>query len=223
MRKSILIRKDLRLGLLHKVFFMRAIYAAILFLIIFSSCSKDYGTTTVSGKVVDATTGEPVPFANVILGDRASESFTSGYVPRETFKADENGSFSFSFEAKRKAAYGLNASKEHYFSAADEPYLKNGAKNEDIEIKITPGGWIRFHLKDEAPLGDVSRFTIHPFVSPSSVEIDWPPLDTTFTVYTSGNKEALYPYWLIVNYKEERATVNIKTKALDTTDVYIKY
>ncbi len=195
-----------------------------LFLFLFTSCSKDYGTTTVEGKVVDATTGEPVPYATVSLGSRAKEVLSSGYGHKESYQADANGNYSFSFDAISDGSYGVDAGyNDLYFSNDGYIPIDGGRKNKNIEIKIKPGGWIRFHVKDEEPRGDVASFLVQSFISPSYVRISNPPKDTTFVVFTYGNKNEPYVYWVKINYEETKTIGEVQTKALDTVDAYIKF
>jgi hypothetical protein len=211
------------LGLPLKAFFMKAIYATLYLSIIFSSCNKDYGTTTVEGKEVDVTTGKPVPYAKVLLQSHVKFS-ESGTGTEQEFTADAAGNFAFSFEAEKDKVYEADGYKQDlYFNAIDATNIEKGKKNKDAEVKLQPAGWLRFHLHDEAPVGNVESFHIQGFNFPPSVSINWPPIDPTFKVMTFGNIDKQFVYWLTINNEQIRTIDTVFCRALDTTDVYIKF
>ena len=202
---------------------MKAIYAALFFSIIFSSCSKESGTTTVEGKVVDATTGKPVPYGKVLLQSHVKFS-EGGTGTEQEFTADAAGNFAFSFEAEKDKVYEADGYKQDlYFNAIDAYNIEKGKKNKDAEVEIRPAGWLRFYLHVEAPVGNIESIGIQPFILPSSVRINWPPIDTSFKVMTFGNIENQYFYFLKANGVNQTYEGKVIPKALDTTDVYIKF
>jgi hypothetical protein len=125
----------------------------LLSLLLFSSCSKDSGTTTASGQVIDDNTGLPVPNATVILNESNPNSFSGGGGPIASYACDKDGKFSFSFSASSSHNYYLDASKsndhgELYAHPADKPYLNAGHKNTNVTLKINPMVFVKLHAKD---------------------------------------------------------------------------
>jgi hypothetical protein len=121
----------------------------LLSLLLFSSCSKDSGTTTASGQVIDDNTGLPVPNA-VILNESNPNSFSGGGGPIASYACDKDGKFSFSFSASSNHGYYLDAAKsnnngELYAHPTDKPFLNKGSKNKNLTLKLNPLVFVRLH------------------------------------------------------------------------------
>lgn len=115
-------------------------FSALLFL---SSCSKDKeildykGQFTLSGLVVDASTGKGVPYARIrVIETTRGFSGTAKYVVQ--LEADANGNYSFSFQANAEDCYyRMYAKADDYMDHmyGDEiTFTRNGKKTQNISL-----------------------------------------------------------------------------------------
>ena len=113
----------------------------------------------ITGTVVDAVTGQPIPRASVTSGyDPATRSFTF---------TDTSGRFSLTVKTLKRV--GFNVSRQGYQPGAHNKDLKEGADDakSDITIKLIPLGVIHGRLvnADGEPLPDLSVVLLKASVS----------------------------------------------------------
>lgn len=111
-------------------------------------CKSLSGHTEVSGRVLDAVTGKPVPNAQVALG--ILESTWGGVNGQnvEQMTADSKGNYSFTFTALKNKNYYIIATADNYFENNIEAYpVKEGYKTTDYNIGLPPQGTVKFHIR----------------------------------------------------------------------------
>ncbi len=126
-----------------------------------AGCERYEGPTQVSGQVVDRFTGQPVPNATVQVGGIASGLGAGGTSQGNSYQADGQGRFAFSFEADARQNYTLFASTPSGYASdyGDCPLLKAGHKNDNLQVKTAAPAWVKINCVDDAPLGKVGLYT----------------------------------------------------------------
>ncbi len=130
-------------------------------LLALNGCQKESGPTAVVGQVVEFSTGQPVPNAQVRLtkygggssgsiGGAGSGGFSAQGAP---YLADAQGHFEFTFNAESHGSYALRASKGPYYQEASdrEVILSNGRPNRDLHVPVYASAWARYVLVNELP------------------------------------------------------------------------
>ncbi|TNE81075.1 MAG: carboxypeptidase regulatory-like domain-containing protein [Bacteroidetes bacterium] len=126
-------------------------FSALLFL---SSCSKDKeilnykGQFTITGQVVDASTGMGIPFARVQVSELPRGFWASGGKWVIDLKADANGIYSFSFQANAEDNYyQLYARSDNYedMQGGEEiTFTRNKKKTQNITL--VPFAYFKLHV-----------------------------------------------------------------------------
>ncbi|MDQ3073451.1 MAG: carboxypeptidase-like regulatory domain-containing protein, partial [Bacteroidota bacterium] len=116
-----------------------------------ASCLKESGTTTVEGQLVDATTGQPVPYGQVTLKfSPVGSGGVGGFGVEEEHTADAGGNFSFKFDASGSNHYKVDGYKTNYYFGAHEDgeTIKGGRRIKNLSIKLKPMAFVKYHFLD---------------------------------------------------------------------------
>ncbi len=107
------------------------------------------------GQLVDATTGQPVPYGQVTLHARSVGSSSGGYGTLEEHTADADGNFSFKFDASSGIDYKVDGYKINYYYGAHEDgeTIKGGRRIKNLSVKLKPMAFVRYHIQDVDSLG----------------------------------------------------------------------
>lgn len=193
-------------------------------------CEKSSGPTQVSGHVVEYSTGQPVPYAevqllvshaqsggfNIISGSSGPDAVGAPHV------ADANGAFVFSFDAKEAHHYFLCASgAPNYLNALGrETNIEGGRANKDQRVPVYARAWVRVQLVDEPPKSDV-------YISVQGFENDGislhHPRDTVFVRWTLAGFKPSIAWFINEQGKERQSYVQIQPTPLDTVTVRIPF
>ena len=202
----------------------------VLLFIVVSSCKKDnLQQTTASGTVIDATTQQPIPNAEVWLL-AAERTFSlgsfSGGSAIDSKITDAEGKFNFSFEASDDYMYNLYTKTPRYldYGVSSLTSVNRGKKNK-LTLELHPEAFLKAHIKRITPSGP---FLYIGLLNPSDgrqVAFNMNYVDTTVIIpRLRGN----------TNYKVEwedqdkstnftRFSKNVYFPAHDTTTVLIEY
>lgn len=191
-----------------------------------SSCSlfDEGGKTTVEGQVVDSTTGQAVASAQVRLFANRRGGSAASYNPVDDWRSTDNqGKFSFSFEADANNAYILRASSSRgdtEFQSA--PRVNGGKKNKDLRVPVAAVGWVSIHLLDVPPRTDAVNVAVWGFQEAFTLH---PPLDTVIyrMIEADPNQTVV---WQLNGSRVVPATehwIPYAVAGLDTTRVEIRY
>ncbi|MCC6690109.1 MAG: carboxypeptidase regulatory-like domain-containing protein, partial [Bacteroidia bacterium] len=116
-----------------------------------NACKKD-ATTTVSGRVTDATTGVAVPNATVYIQRRNTSCFSCNAGTFASVKADSKGNFVYSFEADKDFSYSIAAEANNYFSNKPSGGIGiDSYKKNSLLVPLQPIAWLKLHVKNTAP------------------------------------------------------------------------
>ncbi|MDQ3073009.1 MAG: hypothetical protein M3Q97_07095 [Bacteroidota bacterium] len=124
-----------------------------------ASCLKESGTTTVEGQLVDATTGQPVPYGQVTLKfSPVGSGGVGGFGVEEEHTADAGGNFSFKFDASSSNQYKVDGYKINYYFGAHEDgeTIKGGRRIKNLSVKLKPMAFVRYHIQDVDSLDHLS-------------------------------------------------------------------
>lgn len=145
----------------------------LLAVILLTACSKSddntlNGRTAVTGRLLDASTLEPI----------AGGTVTIKYGPnRMDTLTDEDGAYNFDFKQNDKHAYYLTAEAEQYFGNDNvgvwgDYYPVNGRaspvqrlelnRSNNIDIKLPPKGYIKYHLEQVNPYSGSIKLNLSP-------------------------------------------------------------
>jgi len=208
-----------------KVMKIKFLIFSIFSLLAFTDCTKSSGPSSVSGQVVDNTTGKGVPYAQVfVVGASGGTIGALGNQQSGTATADANGNFSISFNWAGGNNYSVTAQSQFYFqSQAISDVSINAGKNSNIKIPMVPKGFVRFYLVNSHPLDTVFDIVIDDFNNTPGISNICK--DTSYVVYGFGNTMTHFSY-KIYKYDFTNGSIyydSIYVKALDTVTFTINY
>lgn len=192
-------------------------------LFLFASCQPTdptMGTTVVKGQVVQYLTQKGVPNATVQVFHATT---AGGYAPVGTpYPADQQGHFSFNFEADNKSGYLLKAAAPPGYVTdwALAPTLTAGRQNENLLVPTYAPAWVRLELVDEYPK---SRVVIQSNGYEGSGDTFYYPRDTVvIRPLLAGFRSGIL--W-VINDQGKMVTNNlfVQPKALDTLTIRIPF
>jgi hypothetical protein len=136
----------------------KGIIIITLLVVFLQNCKKEkdpcgvhsYGTKTISGVVIDATTGTPIGKSHVALFETVSSGFggdISGIIQK--IETGEDSRYSFVYEYEDPLfSYAVAASPidlNRYFESEDSEELKR-CDDENITIAVNPKGWLKIRI-----------------------------------------------------------------------------
>jgi len=133
-------------------------FLLILLILTGTACKKlqGDGRTVVEGQVTDRSTGNPVPFAKLVVRSQPG-NLAAGFNTKEFEKeADAQGKFDFSFEADGDKNYALlgYVAQRYYSGSGDEDMLElaGARRNTDLKLKLKAYAWAKIKFINEPPL-----------------------------------------------------------------------
>ncbi len=124
----------------------------IVLLLIFSSCKKNGAQVILSGKVLDVTNSNPVPYATVFVQKNNSGCISCNPATFATVTADANGNFSYTYSTEKNYSYDVAAISNNYFGNASTGGVSvNGTGNINVVVKLQPHSWLKLHFKNVSP------------------------------------------------------------------------
>jgi len=188
----------------------------------FTACTKSSGPSSVSGQVVDNTTGKGVPYAQVyVVGASSGTIGALGNQQSGTATADANGNYSINFDASSGNYYSVTAQSQFYFqSQAISDVSINAGKNSNIKIPMVPEGFVRFKLVNTTS-DTIYEFAMHDFNNDPVFSRLYK--DTSFVVYGFGNTSTRFSYAIYNGFNYQTYYDTVYLKALDTVTFTINY
>jgi Carboxypeptidase regulatory-like domain len=196
-------------------------------LVAFTDCKKQEtsGPSSVSGQVVDQTTGKGVPYAVIaLLSQNSSIIGAWGQQQSSSGTTDANGKFSFAFNYASGNSYTVAAQAPNYFNDGDAFATLSAGQNNNVKIEMQPEGFVRFYLVNSHPLDTVFEFVLDDLGNSPIIQNLYK--NTSFVVYGYGNTLTHFTYKInqygsINGFVTYNDTVYIK--ALDTVAFIINY
>ena len=143
------------------------------------------GQTVVEGHVVDAVSGDPVPFATLkLIASRSTMGAPIGgsRVKEKQIPVDEIGRFENGFEHEEELQYRLEAYREGLYGTSGSVSVSKGELNGALEVEANPFCWINLEIFNEPPKEKVDRFHIQSFREPGSLTFEPFEKDTALVV-----------------------------------------
>jgi len=194
-------------------------------LVVFTDCTKSSGPSSVSGQVVDNTTGKGVPYAQVfVVGASTGTIGALGNQQNGSATADANGNYSINFDASGGNYYSVTAQSPFYFqSQAISDVGINAGKNSNVKIPLVPEGWVRINLVNVPPLDTIREFILYGFDG----EVDDNESiyqNKSYVVQGYGNTMTNFTYRIrIGTVLNSSLSGSVYIKALDTVTFTINY
>ncbi len=169
-----------------------------------------------AGRVIESSTGAPIPGARVILSDCDGEFLgNSNCALLDSTQSDAGGNYAFA-----RWGFMVNAQKEGYFTDDNTSALVLDGSEENTDIVLPPYAWLEVTVKNESGAYAISSTEINS-VSPIQLTAGE---DTTFIHLVRGNQDYHYVYsiWTDANTAN---TMSIKPycPGHDTTKITITY
>jgi hypothetical protein len=176
----------------------------------------------VEGTVVDESNDHRIPNAQISLVEEKQGGNGLGRHVIKVLNADENGDFSFSFDAKDGYYYIARASAANFYEGEEGGSIKSGRANNKMRIILKAKGYIKVNLVNEPPIDTIQCFstgylkgggvTLYNISQDMVIIGDNPPGDNiefTYAIQRNG---------IFTDYKQV-----INVTPLDTTNVVVKY
>ena len=202
-----------------------------LLLLTFSSCEDTTfpsGQTVVEGQVVDAVSGDPVPFATLKLIASKSVSgapIGGSDVKEKQIPVDENGRFELGFEHEEELRYRLEAHRKGLYGTSGSVSVSKGEMNGALEVEAGPFNWLKLNVINKERPEKVEKLVITGFSDPRSIRLENFSNDTSMVVKTNRADVSRDIHWIITNenVKEHEQSKEIYRPPLDTKEVKIPY
>ena len=197
--------------------------ALLLGIVLFSGCGKERGSVTVTGRLLDAISQEPVPQARVGLYQKWDKIISPK--PDQEVETGTDGSFTFRFTTSEDRMYYLSASRDAYWKA---PYVYvTERKHTTQDLQLDYKAWIRTVYVNDPPLGPIySALVTDPVtgavVYPSYGNHALDSLQIIAQAYGGRENAVEYYYWA-GSAKIKGWSEAVYCPAQETTAVYIHY
>ena len=172
------------------------------------------------GNIREKITKKPVPNAAIYLY-RSNSDFDvfspSSYSIVDTFYAQKDGSFSFTYFDDVDYLYVITAGANKYYTSTRHGALGTRT-SPHVDIELDPYAWIKFHVKNVNPFDDNDMIYIDRF-KPLQGRVD------TFLIKEAVGNSSFDLVWIVSKDKIENKFNNTisELKAHDTTYFEIKY
>lgn len=196
-----------------------------------SSCQRDRATdgpTSVSGRVVDQTTHQPVPGATVYLLQSGRGNGVTGALPTpvDPVIADAQGYYHLEFSAEKGYRYELQGKACGFLSGSLEMQptfpVTAGQKNA-VEVLLRPEGYVRVRVIAPAP----KPYAMVTFENQSYIRANriGSPIDTAVTIPMWGGQNnqvvwRIYPDGTVTSYGY---SATIYCPAHDTANFTVRF
>jgi len=212
---------------------MKAIYAQSTIILFFctalsiSSCRKDEsGPTKVSGRVLfeNNTSNHPIGVSKVFLHRLDLSCFGCGGAGIiDTFYSNEDGSYSFTFNAEKDYGYSVSAWNSSCFENRIDISIDKGEKN-NKDITLSPIGHLRLFLKNKFPLNENDAIDVTNTYENGSVYYFFgTTVDTTVIDIIRGNRGNRVIWFVERNGEQKSHSDTVFCPAFDTTEYTIEY
>ena len=198
----------------------------LLTLLLLSSCFKKSGTTTVEGTAIDMYSRKGIPNAEVFLHSFSGPT-GAGYSSKEITRADENGNFTFSFDASVNTSYEVVAGIFDLYKpkSNDGVNIQKGKKNTGLVVECKPVGWVRVNIVNTEPRDSVNTLFAGPFWQPKEFNMSYTNIDTSIIALVLDGGDS--SYFSIVTVSQTGQTKHDRYRYFqpshDTTTITITY
>ena len=202
-----------------------------------SSCNNDkkqpMDHTEVKGRLLDASTGEPIEDGTVYLTDGAS------WVIVDSVVAKANGEYSFKYDHQEHSYAELWAQAQNYLSneniatwAADYPnggatareHVRENGRLNQLNIRLPPMGYVKYHFKQVEPYSGGIEVRFTPYDSPGVVSWNGQGLDQTYTSVFPGGTTYRIGYAILRNGNlDEQRYDSLFIPRFDTLTYYVEF
>lgn len=207
---------------------MRYLYswpALLAALALLAGCQKDAGQTTISGQVVERTTGQPVAGTRVQLQALPSAGAYGGFQPvGEPQPTDALGRFSFAAQPPGGMLIVMASSPLGYYSIYGEvPEIRPGRRNDNLRLPVQAPAWLRFRFIDELPKSRVWIFVGGYSSSANNVRLTFPRDTVVLRPVEAWSKSRVTWEILDMQAVKRQYSQDINIPALDTLTVDIRF
>lgn len=208
---------------------------ALLALLSLAGCQRDRdasGPTSVSGRVLDQATHQPVPGATVYLLQYSPGRGISSSLPQpvDPVTADVQGHYQIDFTAEKGYSYELQGKARGYLNGSLEmqPTVKVAAgRKSQLDVPLAPEGYVRVRVTAPKPQPYALAVLEDYHASAYYVGTDrlGTPLDSTVIIPMWGGQEVnlgwrVYPEGTVKSYGY---SVALYCPARDTVDFSIRF
>lgn len=209
-------------------------YWFLMFSFLLLSCSKDSGTFTITGKVVDLISQNNIS-NSIIEIHEVEKGVSKGIISK--YNSVDNGNFSFEFNGKANGSYFITATNELYYynifpgPEPDNIYfpIKKSNEAQNYIIKLKPKSWLKLNIKSHRSYWNSISFYIYSFSEKGGIlqwySVNGETVDTTIVFPVIGGKTSELYYTMHLNYSES-SELNVLSKfcpSFDTTSVNLTY
>lgn len=208
---------------MKNIFFIGVLFLAL------TACKKKDLEFKMSGIVTDATFGQPLNDASVILYQKPAGGGTLKIVGSTSL--DATGKFQFTFKREQAEKFFISITKSKYFDVY-EPISYDLFSTETDLVKnysTTAMSWVKLRFKniDQTDVSDILKWTKQagksncPTCSDNDQHVILGIVDTTFKYISDGNTTFSYLY------NASNPTINgikeVTTVPFDTVSILLEY
>jgi hypothetical protein len=188
----------------------KIIFSSLFMVALISACNKDNNLdhTEVKGRLLDASTGEPIEGGNVYLTRGAS------WIIVDSVLTTANGRYSFKYDHMEYSYAEVWAKAPNYLSNRNigtwNPQYPNGGatgrmgvrengrvNNEDI--RLPPMAYVKYHFKQIQPFSGGIEIRFSPYDNPGVISWNGQGLDRTHTSVFPGGTVYRIGYAILRN------------------------
>lgn len=189
---------------------IRALLIPFIILLVISACKKDnnLGHTQIKGRLLDASTGEPIEGGDVYL------TYGTGWMIRDSLKTGADGRYHFFYNHDSIPVADVYAKAPNYLTNRNignwNPQYPNGGatgriavrengqvNNEDI--RLPPMGYVKYHFKQVQPFSGGIEIRFSPYDNLGVISWNGQGLDRTHTSVFPGGTVYRIGYAILRN------------------------
>ncbi len=202
-------------------------FLTLIFLFLFSACKKESQPTPGAfGQVTEFGTEKPIANARMELYRCNSDAFGSACFLQDSVFTNSQGRYEISYNPDAASYHILTPVADKYFPGLEK--ILNSASRVEQDFVLDPHAWLRVHIVNEAPAGELDILRTGNYLSPpgaaSIVEFTGSNVNESFLRSIRGERNLSLLY-IIKNSGEDEIIVRdtIFIPAHDTLNYEIRY
>jgi hypothetical protein len=213
----------------------KIIFSSLLMVALIGACNKDNNLdhTEVKGRLLDASTGEPIEGGDVYL------TYGTSWMIRDSLKTGADGRYHFYYNHDSIAVADVWAKAPNYLSnrnigtwAAQYPnggatgriaVRENGRVNNE-DIRLPPMGYVKYHFKQVQPFSGGIEIRFLPYDYPGVISWNGQGLDRTYTSVFPGGVNYRVGYSILRSGQLDTSVLDTMfIPRLDTLTLYVEF
>ncbi len=134
--------------------------------LVFNACTKSHTAVNHNvvwkGSVLEKVTNKKIPFATIYLYEREIDLLgSSSRILIDTYQADKDGNFNFTFTDKVDYGYTIKVIADKYYLSEEYTPNENKGVASNTTFYLDPYAWIKFHVKNVNPYDENDKILVN--------------------------------------------------------------